>query len=672
MNIKSVEKKLQQLRQQIREYNYQYYVLDNPSVPDSLYDDLFTQLKNLEQQYPQLITKNSPTQRIGAEPLASFSQVQHKIPMLSLDNVFDAHEFSVFILRLQERLQADESLTFTAEPKFDGLAISLRYEKGALVQAATRGDGSTGEDVTLNVRTIQAVPLQLRGDDVPSVLEVRGEIYMPRAGFAAYNAAAEEKGEKTFANPRNAAAGSLRQLDPQVTATRPLAFFAYSVGDVTDGALPDNQYAILQKLAKWGFPVSSLVSKVKGHPGCDKYYRSILSQRDDLPFECDGVVFKINTLAEQQRLGFVSRAPRWAIAYKFPAQEKMTKLLRVSLQVGRTGAITPVAHLEPVEISGVTVSNATLHNFDDIARKDIRVGDTVVVHRAGDVIPKVTGRILEKRPNDTLEITMPKQCPVCGADVVKPEGDAIARCTGGLFCHAQLVEKIKHFASRKAMNVDGLGDRLVEVLVQAEHIKDVVGLFKLDVSAIAALPRMGKKSAANLLAAIEASKQTTLPRFLFALGIREVGEATALSLVQHYGDLEAIMQASEADLQQVPDVGPIVAAQIHGFFAQAHNRELIHDLQQLGVHWPKPVAQAAQSMTLAGKTFVLTGTLETLSRDEAKAKLQALGAKVSSSVSKKTNFVVAGVDPGSKFAKAQALGVQVLSEDDFQALLSEH
>ena len=670
MNKTAIQKKIEKLRAEIQDYNYQYYVMDNPSIPDSDYDDLFVQLKNLESQYPDFITQNSPTQRVGAKPLASFHQVQHKVPMLSLDNVFDAQEFSTFVHRLKERLHITENIVFSAEPKFDGVAISLRYEKGDLKQAATRGDGTVGEDVTLNVRTIKAVPLQLRGNNIPDLLEVRGEIYMPKAGFEAYNQAAAEKNEKIFANPRNAAAGSLRQLDPKITATRPLAFYAYGIGEVSQNKLSNNHFDILKQLSEWGLPVSHLVSKTKGQIGCERYYNEMLADRDKFPFECDGVVFKVNDLDQQQQLGFVSRAPRFAVAFKFPPQEKLTQLLGVSYQVGRTGAITPVAHLQPVEIAGVTVSNATLHNFDNILRKDIQVGDTVIVYRAGDVIPKVVGRVLEKRPKEAKPILAPTHCPVCQADVVKPEGDAIARCTGGLYCRAQLVEKIKHFASRKAMNIDGLGDRLVELLVESGQINDVVGLYKLDLQTVAALPRMGEKSAKKLLKAIEHSQNTTLAKFLFALGIREVGEATALSLVQHYGDLEKIMAASKENLQQVEEVGPIVAAQIHGFFAQTHNCEIIAALKKAGVHWPKVAVVSQSIQTLSGKTFVLTGTLVSLSREEATAKLQALGAKVSNSVSKKTSYVVAGADPGSKFKKAQALGVAVLSESDFQTMIA--
>lgn len=660
-----------ELREQLAYHNYRYYVLDDPEIPDAEYDRLFRELQQLEQEYPELITPESPTQRVGAEPLKGFAGVRHAIPMLSLGNVFSEEELFDFDRRVRDGLGVEE-VSYCVEPKLDGLAISIRYEDGTLVRAATRGDGSTGEDVTHNVRTIEAVPLKLYGDDYPSVLEVRGEVYMDKAGFEQLNERQRERGEKSFANPRNAAAGSLRQLDSRVTAERPLTLYCYGVGVVEGMALPDTHSAILEKLKTWGLRVCPEIRLVRGARGCLDYYNDIGARRDSLPYEIDGVVYKVDSLAQQQELGFVSRAPRWATAHKFPAQEEMTTLNDVEWQVGRTGALTPVARLEPVHVGGVMVSNATLHNPDEIARKDVRIGDTVIVRRAGDVIPEVVGMVASKRPDTTQPIETPSHCPVCDSEVVQEEGEAVPRCSGGLFCSAQRKNAIKHFASRKAMDIDGLGDKLVEQLVDAELIKDVADLFSLNQVQIAGLERMGEKSAANLVEALEQSKETTLERFLYALGIREVGESTARTLANHFGSLEKVEQADEAGLIEVEDVGPIVAHHIHTFFRQEHNREVIDKLISAGVHWRDVEVLQADEQPLQGQTFVLTGTLSTLTRDEAKGKLQALGAKVSGSVSKKTSVVVAGEAAGSKLTKAESLGVEVWDEARLQQLFTRY
>ena len=657
-----ISRRVAELRKEINHHNYLYYVEDAPEIPDAEYDRLLRELQQLEQQYPQLITPDSPTQRVGAEPVKAFGQVKHAIPMLSLDNAFSDEEVREFDRRVRERLGRQEPIEYVAEPKLDGLAISIRYVEGVLVQAATRGDGVTGEDVTHNVRTIAAVPLRLMAEGYPAVLEVRGEVYMPKAGFEKLNRKARERGEKEFANPRNAAAGSLRQLDPRITAERPLAFFCYGLGEVEGGAIAEDHYRTLLKLKQWGIPVSPETKCCHGVEALLDYYREVEQRRNALPYEIDGVVYKVNRFDQRDILGFVARAPRWAIAHKFPAQEEMTRLLDIEVQVGRTGALTPVARLEPVHVGGVMVSNATLHNEDEIKRKDIRIGDTVIVRRAGDVIPEIVGVVLSKRPRDARLFEMPSRCPVCGSEVIRAEGEAVARCSGGLFCAAQRKQAIKHFASRKAMDIDGLGDKLIEQLVDEGLIEDVADLYHLTHTQLASLERMGDKSATNLLTAIEKSKATTLPRFLFAIGIREVGEATALNLARHFGTLEAIEQADLETLQSVPDVGPIVAAHIHAFFRQSHNIEVIDKLIAAGVHWPKVERVEEKAQPLAGKTFVLTGTLESMSRSEAKEKLQALGAKVSGSVSRKTDYVVAGADAGSKLTKAQALGVKILDE----------
>ncbi len=669
-----ISARAQELRKQINDHNYRYYVLDDPEIPDAEYDRLFRELQALEEQYPALVKPDSPTQRVGAEPLKAFGEVKHVVPMLSLGNAFSDEEVRDFGRRVAEKLGlAEDEIDFTAEPKLDGLAISLLYEDGVLVRAATRGDGVTGEDVTQNVRTIPSVPLRLlravAQRPLPRVLEVRGEVYMPKAGFEALNERQRAAGEKPFANPRNAAAGSLRQLDPKVTASRPLAMFCYGVGQVEDGQLPDRHSAILAQLKDWGLRVCPEIHTVRGIDACLDYYRDIGERRAGLPYEIDGVVYKVDRIDQQETLGFVSRAPRWAIAHKFPAQEALTRLLAIDIQVGRTGAITPVARLEPVEVGGVTVTNATLHNQDEIARRDLRVGDTVVVYRAGDVIPKVGSVVLSHRPPDAKPFVMPTHCPVCGSDIVRLEGQAIARCSGGLFCPAQRKEAIKHFASRRAMDIEGLGEKLVEQLVDRELVHDPADLYALTVEQVASLERIAQKSAENLIAALEKSKATSLGRFLFALGIREVGETTAQSLAQYFGDLQPIEEADLETLQSVPDVGPIVANSIYTFFRQAHNLDVIDKLIAAGIHWPKVEVKAPEVLPLAGKVIVLTGTLESMSRPEAKKHLQALGAKVTGSVSKKTDWVIAGEAAGSKLKKAQELGVEVLDEAGLLNLL---
>lgn len=665
----SIKKKINELRSTIEAHNYRYYVLDQPSVPDSIFDALFNELKQLEKQHPEFITPTSPTQRVGAKPLTAFQQVRHEVPMLSLDNVFDESEFEAFNQRVCTRLAADPSqIEYVAEPKFDGVAISLLYQEGILQRAATRGDGVMGEDVTLNARTIGSIPLHLRGNPIPPLLEVRGEIYMPKAGFATFNALLEKKGLKTFVNPRNAASGSLRQLDSKITAERPLAFFAYMLGVFQGQPLPSTHLGVLMLLREWGFPVCSLTQRLNGMQACETYYHEMLAQRDHLPYEIDGVVYKINSFAEQKQLGFISRAPRWAIAYKFPAQEKMTAVRAIEFQVGRTGAITPVARLDPVFVGGVTISNATLHNFDELMRKDIRVGDTIIIRRAGDVIPEVVSCIIEKRPLHAERVKLPTHCPICHAEVIKPEGEATARCMGGLYCAAQVKESIKHFVSRKAMDIEGLGDKLIELLVDEKIIHDVTDLYQLNGHTLTALPRMGEKSARNILAAVEKSKNTTFPRFLYALGIREVGETTAKTLALHFKTLTQLENASLDALLNVTDVGPIVAAHIQGFFHQKHNIELIDRLLTYGIHWEK-IAQSSASNALLGKTFVLTGTLSRFTREDAKEKLEGLGAKVAGSVSKKTDYVVVGENPGSKADKAKELGVAILDEDELMDLL---
>jgi DNA ligase (NAD+) len=666
----SVIEQIDRLRQEIDYHNRQYYIYDDPQINDSAYDRLLRELQALEARYPQLITPDSPTQRVGDKPLEGFDEVVHAVPMLSLDNAFDETEMQAFERRIRDRLkQPDEPIHYLAEPKLDGLAVSLRYQDGRLVQGATRGDGSRGEDVTGNVRTIKAIPLKLQGTDWPKVLEVRGEVFMPRKGFEAFNERARAEGQKTFVNPRNAAAGSLRQLDPRITTQRPLTFYAYGFGEVSPALVELNLSERMHRLRDWGLPISPLMEVVEGSNGCIDYYRSIQQKRDGLAYDIDGVVFKVDALALQEQLGFVSRAPRWAIAYKFPAQEEMTRVEAIEFQVGRTGAVTPVARLLPVFVGGVTVSNATLHNMDEVRRKDVRVGDQVIVRRAGDVIPEVVQVVLAERGEESLLVELPSHCPVCGSDIVSPEGEAVARCSGGLFCPAQRKEAIKHFASRKAMDIEGLGDKLVEQLIEREMIHTPADLYSLSLEQLSGLERMAEKSAQNLVDALAKSRDTTLARFLYGLGIREVGEATAQALAQHFTTLEAIEQADEEQLQETPDVGPIVAAHIVSFFRQAHNREVIDTLREAGVNWPRIERAEGDELPLAGKTFVLTGTLSR-PRDAFKEELMALGAKVAGSVSAKTDYLVAGEAAGSKLAKAEKLGVSVLDEAGLQNLLT--
>lgn len=671
----TILEQIQQLRRTLERYSHQYYVLDEPTVPDAEYDWLYQQLQQLEQAHPDLISADSPTQRVGAAPLEKFGQVSHSVPMLSLDNVFDEADFMAFCKRMADRLDSSAEFSFCCEPKLDGLAVSIRYENGMLVQAATRGDGFTGEDITANVKTIRAVPLKLQGEKLPAVLEVRGEVFMPLAGFNAMNDRARAAGDKVFANPRNAAAGSLRQLDPRVSATRPLSFYAYAVGSVQDEQqLLDSKshYQRLMQLKGWGLPVCPDIRLVNGAKAVLEYYQDILTRRAALAYEIDGVVIKLSDLAQQQALGFVARAPRWAIAFKFPAQEMLTTLLDVEFQVGRTGAITPVARLEPVQVGGVTVSNATLHNQDEIDRLGVKIGDCVAVRRAGDVIPQIVSVVLEKRPDNAATIVFPKACPVCGSNVERVSGEAVARCTGGLFCAAQLKESIKHFVSRKAMDIEGLGDKLVEQLVDQQLVKTPADIYQLDMPALVALERMAEKSALKLLSAIEQSKQTTLPRFIYALGIREVGEATALNLANHFASLAALQQATLEQLLEVADVGAVVAEHVKGFFAESHNQAVISSLVAAGIDWPAIAQQQATEQPLAGQTIVLTGTLTSMGRDDAKLKLQRLGAKVSGSVSAKTHAVIAGDNAGSKLAKASELGVAVWDEEKMLALFQTY
>ncbi|MEW5248531.1 NAD-dependent DNA ligase LigA [Microbulbifer discodermiae] len=664
------QKRAGQLRDILQRANYQYYVLDTPDLPDAEYDRCLRELQQLEAEYPDLITPDSPTQRVGAEPLPSFAQVQHEVPMLSLDNAFDDAELLEFDRRVRERLSSDGPVEYACEPKLDGIAISLMYRNGVLERAATRGDGTTGEDITANVRTIGSVPLRLLRDGVPELLEVRGEIYMPLAGFARLNERARSAREKTFVNPRNAAAGSLRQLDSRITAQRPLEFCVYGVGREQGAGLPDKHTEILLQLHRWGFRINSEMSTAADIQACIEYYRRLADIRGELPYDIDGIVFKVNSIALQRRLGFVARAPRWAMAYKFPAQEEMTQLLDVEFQVGRTGAVTPVARLAPVFVGGVTVSNATLHNRDEIERLGVKIGDTVIVRRAGDVIPQVVSVVASKRPRNVRDIVFPERCPVCDSPVESVPGEAVARCSGGLICSAQRKQAIKHFASRKAMDIDGLGDKLVEQLVDEGLVHSVSGLYGLTVQELAELERMGAKSAQNLVEALEKSKSTTLPKFLYALGIREVGEATARNLARHFGELEALMAADEDALQEVEDVGPVVAHFVDEFFHQTHAQEEIEALRQAGVHWQAEQTDAGDE-PLSGQTWVLTGKLEQMSRSEAKDHLQRLGARVAGSVSANTSCVVAGPGAGSKLNKARELDIPLLDETEFLAMLRD-
>ncbi len=662
----NIQTQIDNLRKTLRQYEYEYHVLDNPTVPDSEYDRLFHQLKALELEHPEFLTSDSPTQRVGAKPLSGFSQIRHEIPMLSLDNAFSDEEFYAFVKRIEDRLIVlPKPLTFCCEPKLDGLAVSILYVNGILTQAATRGDGTTGEDITANIRTIRNIPLQLLTDNPPARLEVRGEVFMPHAGFERLNEYALEHDEKTFANPRNAAAGSLRQLDPNITSKRPLVLNAYGIGIAEGVELPNTHYDRLQWLKSIGIPVNPEIRLCNGTNEVLDFYRDIQNKRSSLGYDIDGTVLKINDITLQNELGFISKAPRWAIAYKFPAQEELTVLNDVEFQVGRTGAITPVAKLEPVFVAGVTVSNATLHNGDEIERLNIAIGDTVVIRRAGDVIPQIIGVLHERRPDNAKPIIFPTNCPVCDSKIIRIEGEAVARCTGGLFCAAQRKEALKHFVSRKAMDIDGVGGKLIEQLVDRELIHTPADLFKLDLTTLTRLERMGAKSAENALNSLEKAKTTTLARFIFALGIREVGEATALNLANHFKTLDALKAADLEELQQVPDVGEVVANRIFVFWREAHNVAVVEDLIAQGVHWETVEVKEASENLFKDKTVVLTGTLTQMGRNEAKSLLQQLGAKVSGSVSSKTDFVIAGDAAGSKLAKAQELNITVLTEEEF-------
>ena len=662
----NIQTQINNLRKTLRQYEYEYHVLDNPTVPDSEYDRLFHQLKALELEHPEFLTSDSPTQRVGAKPLSGFSQIRHEIPMLSLDNAFSDEEFNAFVKRIEDRLIVlPKPLTFCCEPKLDGLAVSILYVNGILTQAATRGDGTTGEDITANIRTIRNIPLQLLTDNPQARLEVRGEVFMPHAGFERLNEYALEHGEKTFANPRNAAAGSLRQLDPNITSKRPLVLNAYGIGIAEGVELPNTHYDRLQWLKSIGIPVNPEIRLCNGTNEVLDFYRDIQNKRSSLGYDIDGTVLKINDIALQNELGFISKAPRWAIAYKFPAQEELTVLNDVEFQVGRTGAITPVAKLEPVFVAGVTVSNATLHNGDEIERLNIAIGDTVIIRRAGDVIPQIIGVLHERRPDNAKPIIFPTNCPVCDSQIIRIEGEAVARCTGGLFCAAQRKEALKHFVSRKAMDIDGVGGKLIEQLVDRELVHTPADLFKLDLTTLTRLERMGAKSAENALNSLEKAKSTTLARFIFALGIREVGEATALNLANHFKTLDALKAADLEQLQQVPDVGEVVANRIFVFWREAHNVAVVNDLIAQDVHWETVEVKEASENLFKDKTVVLTGTLTKMGRNEAKALLQQLGAKVSGSVSSKTDFIIAGDAAGSKLAKAQELNIPVLTEEEF-------
>ncbi len=679
----SIAARAAELRQQLEEHSHRYYVLDDPAISDAEYDRLFRELEALEREHPELLTPDSPTQRVGAAPSAEFDAVRHRLPMLSLNNCFSDDELADFDRRVREGLDR-EQVEYVAEPKLDGLAVSLLYRAGRFEQGATRGDGETGEDITANLRTIRTIPLTLREQDVPPLVEVRGEVYLPHDGFRRMNEEAAARGDKLYVNPRNAAAGSLRQLDSRITATRPLAFYAYGLGHVEHWQRPARHAQVLDLLRRWGFPVSRLIETVRGVDGCRSYYQRIQSQRADLPFDIDGVVYKLDDLAGRDELGFVARAPRWAVAHKFPAEEVETVLENVEFQVGRTGAITPVARLKPVFVGGATVSNATLHNMEEIARKDVRIHDHVIVRRAGDVIPEVKSVVLERRPAHARVIELPATCPVCGGRVEKEEGDVIARCTNGLSCRAQLHGALLHFVSRRAMDIEGLGEKLLAQLIDAGQMRSPADIYALHEERLAALERMGEKSARNVVEAIEHSKQTTLERFLYALGIRDVGETTARDLARHFRTLEALVEAAQADaptahadkdkdrcpqLRAVPDVGPIVAAHISHFFVEQRNLDVVAALRGAGIQWPE--AQAAAIGPLTGKTFVITGTLPGIGRDEASALIEAQGGKIAGSVSKKTDYVVAGEAAGSKLAKAEKLGVAVVDWAGLQALIAQ-
>ncbi|WP_318377405.1 NAD-dependent DNA ligase LigA [Enterobacter sp.] len=670
--MESIEQQLTELRTTLRHHEYLYHVMDAPEVPDAEYDRLLRELRELEAQHPDLITPDSPTQRVGAAPLSAFTQIRHEVPMLSLDNVFDEESFLAFNKRVQDRLKSTDALSYCCELKLDGLAVSILYENGVLIRAATRGDGTTGEDITTNVRTIRAIPLKLHGDNIPARLEVRGEVFLPQAGFEKINEEARRTGGKIFANPRNAAAGSLRQLDPRITAKRPLTFFCYGVGILEGGELPRSHLERLQQFKRWGLPVSDRIRICDTPQAVLDFYHKVEEDRPQLGFDIDGVVIKVDSLDLQEQLGFVARAPRWAVAFKFPAQEQMTWVRDVEFQVGRTGAITPVARLEPVHVAGVLVSNATLHNADEIARLGLKIGDKVVIRRAGDVIPQVVNVIESERPEDTRDVEFPTHCPVCGSDVERVEGEAVTRCTGGLICGAQRKESLKHFVSRRAMDVDGMGDKIIDQLVEKEYVHTPADLFRLTAGKLTGLDRMGPKSAQNIVNALEKSKETTFARFLYALGIREVGEATAAGLAAYFGTLDALIAASIDELQKVPDVGIVVATHVRHFLDEESNRDVIRQLvEEVGIHWAAPVVVNAEEIDspFAGKTIVLTGSLSQMSRDDAKAALLALGAKVAGSVSKKTDLVIAGEAAGSKLAKAQELGIEVIDEAEMIRLL---
>jgi DNA ligase (NAD+) len=665
----AIAERVRSLRAEIERHNHAYYVLDAPTIPDAEYDRLFHELVELEGCHPELVTLDSPTQRVGGAALPEFGQVAHRVPMLSIRNAFEEVEAADFDRRMRKELKL-EQIEYAVEPKFDGLAVSLTYEGGVFALGATRGDGYTGEDVTANLRTVRSIPLRLTGSDIPARLEVRGEVLMYKRDFERMNAQQRAGGEKEFVNPRNAAAGSLRQLDPRLTARRPLRFFAYALAEGSGIDTEQTHSQLLDRLAAWGLPVAPERSVARGVDGLLAYYREIAARREKLPYQIDGVVYKVNSLRQQSQLGFVSREPRFALAHKFPAEEALTQLVDIEVQVGRTGALTPVARLKPVFVGGVTVTNATLHNEDEVRRKDIRIGDTVIVRRAGDVIPEVVAVVAERRQGSEREFGMPGRCPICGSAVVRAEDEAIARCSAGLFCAAQRKQALLHFASRRALDIEGLGEKLVEQLVDNAVVKTPADIYKLGLAALSELQRMGEKSATNLLQAIDASKSTTLARFVYALGIRNVGEATARDLALHFGDIEALMDADERSLQQVPDVGPVVAKSIHQFFDEPHNREVIEQLRAAGVHWPKAeAAKAAVKSDVARKTFVLTGSLPALTRDEAKELIETAGGKVSSSVSHKTDYVVAGAEAGSKLDKARELGIRIIDEDELRRLV---
>jgi len=665
-----IQERVARLRETVNRHNFLYHTLDTPEVSDAEFDRLFHELKALESDYPDLVADDSPTQRVGSQPLDSFDQVVHEMPMLSLDNAFGEEDMHDFNRRVLARLGSNDDVAYACEPKIDGVAVSLLYDDGRLVRGATRGDGTTGEDITSNVRTIDSIPLTLMGTGYPQRLEVRGEIYFSLSGFEQMNNDALARGQKIFANPRNAAAGTLRQLDPRETAQRPLTMFAYSIGVVASGEMPATHTEILARLGEWGLRINPLVESVTGVEACIDYYDAMMARRAALDYEIDGVVFKVDAIEEQNRLGMLTRTPRWAIAHKFPAEEGTTVLEDVEFQVGRTGAVTPVARLRPVKVGGVTISNATLHNMDEVGRLALKIGDTVVIQRAGDVIPKVAAVLIEHRPDSAKDIVLPKSCPACGSEVLQPEGEVLARCIGGLECSAQRKESIRHFASRLALDIEGLGEKLVNQLVDEGLITSPADLYKLTAASLVELERMAPKSANNLLAALERSKRTTLPRFIYALGIQEVGESTANSLAMHFKDIDALRTAEEETLQQVADVGPIVAGKIARFFAQDVNNRVIDELLASGVDWEE-IASQTDPQVLAGQTFVLTGTMSTLTRNEAKARLQALGAKVSGSVSSKTTAVVAGDAAGSKLTKAQSLNIPVMTEADLVELLEK-